>query len=1073
MAVINFGKVKLVHRGEYSGITTYNHGDIVSFGTTAPPEIGAFQHTNPVFVYKNQGSKVGSHPYLQTVSGTVATLGISTNIITLTIASGNNLGGTHESYAVPKLAQVYSKYLPGNTTIIEKTVISATQVQLKLSKYTNNTTTITNDPVIVGARRYGNRYDIQLNSTDWEIYSDTFIFRGDWDKNQTYFPGNIVVRNEESYICKSPTGIGSTYLGLNSQNLGPCTTVSAIDPQWDYLDVWDTYVNNDPAQEPENKTLLLPNTDPIYWAGHPFIPQPRWNQTGIGSVYQGGWPWKIQAGLGTHPHRWRWTGHPHLYAEAVRISFIAGDGRQVTTGSTTETLTSAGNAGGNDAQAGSKYLAEGDSFMMNGYLTSENNATGNLPFEKTRSKVYPIQYLYNSTHRAYLFANGTVGVAGHSAANAAGGIKGLGYDGGAVSNIVCELGHRNFGNRKIVKIDMHVDHLGDGVTNSTMAALDEYGELWVWGSNGYYQLGIGSDFGDSGGLNSEYLAATGNVNTPICLEKDDRFEGRRLVDFVTGSRAAWALDEDGELWSWGHSLSGQLGYPTNDTTKFRTAAYARSPHRLSDQGILGFDWTGAALDGLVGAGYTNITQITSGVSYTKTSGGAAWNAQVYSTTGYASTVAISAKAGQINGAMVFGLSSNPTADATWGNLLAGWYFVLNDDYVQYIQNANNVNQTAGGASGRYQYTTETVLSIVYEPISNCVHWYYDYHGDGRCVQLVRRLQKNSTNFTGITSTSDFYFDSSFYSASANLNSISISSSITPRTWATYGGIQKFLTNKGRFSGNTSFYVLDGQGYFWSCGYNNDGQLGDSRTAVSDDSTSSLQRRHFNFSGITTDIVNGRINNFWVCNNLTHNVFFSVQDINNSNVNYLYGLGDNANYQLTTGNTTDSYNPVIISGPTSPGTTGGASVGIGSTLRNIIQVYGGGSGPTGTANKQLLWALDSAGYLYASGHDKYGASGAVNIAASDDVTISNNATKMQQYDSDRYGWARVYQPGAGQGKIIDIRAPGFYSASLLDWAAMYSMTEDAQGFYCGANAQHYVQVSGIGGPRAPITLPGMY
>jgi hypothetical protein len=1067
MATLNFGKVKLVHRGEYSGITTYSAGDIVSFGLTAPSTVGAFQHPNPVFVYKNKASKVGSHPYLQTVSGTVTSLGISTNIVTLTVSSQNNVGGDHNGYAVPKLSRVYSKYVSGNTKVLEKTTLSATQVQLKLSKYTTNTSVISNDPFVVGARRYANRYDIEVNTTDWDIYSDTFIFRGDWNPDQSYLPGNIVVRNNQSYVCKTPTGIGSTYLGLGSNNLGPCTTTKAIDPQWDYFDVWDNYINRDCALQKEKKILLLPNNNPVQWKGHPFIPAPRWGQSGIGSFYQGGYPWTLQAGMSTSPHTWMWTTHKYLHQEASRISFITGDGRQVIGGASTESLDPSANVGGLGGVNGSGFIAEGDSFMLNEYVESRGNAAGNLPFEKSRSSVFPIQYVPTVTTRAYLFSNGTVGISGRAQA----GVRGTGYVLSNTTNMVLELGKDSFGGKSIVKIDLHNDYRGDGEGQQHIAALDEYGELWVWGDNSYLQLGIGSDFGDSSSLGVEYDNGANIDSTfPICLDKDDRFEGRRIVDFHVCSRAMYALDEDGELWSWGDNTSGGLGYPTNDTTKFRSTV-ARSPHRLSDSGILGFTWTGAALGGLVGAGYTNITQVTSGVSYTKTSGGVGWNAEVYSTVGYSSTVAISARAGQINNGLMFGLQRAPGNGASWTGVNAGWYFVDADDYVQYVQNDNNADLNGGGSSGRYQYTPATVLSIVYEPISNCVHWYYDYQGDGRCVQLVRRLQKNATNFTGVTSTTAWYFDSSFYRNDTNLNSIGISSSVTAKTWSSYGGIQKFLVNKGSITGENNLFVLDGQGHFWSCGFSDNGQIGDGWNNITDNTTSSLQRRQF--TGIGSALP-GRINNIWTAGSYSRQTFISCRDINNSNVNYIYGFGDNVNYVLTDGTTTDRYSPVLINGPTSRGTLGGTSVGIGTSLVNIVNIFSGGSGPNATSNKELIWGLDAAGYLYATGLEKDGASGAINVITAD-IVVSNNNSKVQQYDSNRFGWARVFTPTGHQGKIIDLACSGCQNTTGgtrgTDAQTMYYLTEDAQGAWCGTNNQ-IIPASTLGlSVRAPYGLPG--
>ena len=56
------------------------------------------------------------------------------------------------------------------------------------------------------------------------------------------------------------------------------------------------------------------------------------------------------------------------------------------------------------------------------------------------------------------------------------------------------------------------------------------------------------------------------------------FEGKRIVDIWAGHRTSFAMDEDGNLWSWGYNNFGQLGYPTN--TGFRSSDRSRTPKKL-------------------------------------------------------------------------------------------------------------------------------------------------------------------------------------------------------------------------------------------------------------------------------------------------------------------------------------------------------------------------------------------------------------------------------------------------------------------------------------------------------------
>jgi len=137
MATINFGKVKLVHRGQYDPTVEYSAGDIVSYGSTSGDTGGAFQHSNPTFIYKGKTAKTGSHPYVQTRFG-ITTLGIHTSIIDLEIESSENPGGDHRSYAVEGLSFVHSEYYPPSTRVIKVEPTNSSTVKLTLSKNSRN-----------------------------------------------------------------------------------------------------------------------------------------------------------------------------------------------------------------------------------------------------------------------------------------------------------------------------------------------------------------------------------------------------------------------------------------------------------------------------------------------------------------------------------------------------------------------------------------------------------------------------------------------------------------------------------------------------------------------------------------------------------------------------------------------------------------------------------------------------------------------------------------------------------------------------------------------------------------------
>ena len=144
MATINFGKVKLVHRGQYDPTVEYSAGDIVSYGSTSGDTGGAFQHSNPTFIYKGKTAKTGSHPYVQTRFG-IATLGIHTSIIDLQIEGKENPGGDHRSYAVEGLGFVHSSYFPLCTRVFSVCTTSSTSVKLNLSLLTIKCSQLSNE----------------------------------------------------------------------------------------------------------------------------------------------------------------------------------------------------------------------------------------------------------------------------------------------------------------------------------------------------------------------------------------------------------------------------------------------------------------------------------------------------------------------------------------------------------------------------------------------------------------------------------------------------------------------------------------------------------------------------------------------------------------------------------------------------------------------------------------------------------------------------------------------------------------------------------------------------------------
>jgi alpha-tubulin suppressor-like RCC1 family protein len=77
-------------------------------------------------------------------------------------------------------------------------------------------------------------------------------------------------------------------------------------------------------------------------------------------------------------------------------------------------------------------------------------------------------------------------------------------------------------------------------------ALLENGQVWAWGSDTYGQLGNGK-------------TSKKSYSTPV---QSTVLEGRTWIAVATGGSTSYAIDSDGELWSWGNGKSGALGNGT-------------------------------------------------------------------------------------------------------------------------------------------------------------------------------------------------------------------------------------------------------------------------------------------------------------------------------------------------------------------------------------------------------------------------------------------------------------------------------------------------------------------------------
>jgi alpha-tubulin suppressor-like RCC1 family protein len=493
----------------------------------------------------------------------------------------------------------YAAFIEPDSKIISISNTNTTTSVISISKQTTNISTQTSVPVTIGTRRMSGKYEVALNNVDWDALSEGITFKGLWAYATHYLPGDLVVRNNNSYLC--------------------IHGVQQVDPLFDYIGCWEPYLIGDDAF-PHQRIVTPVNANPWGWNGHPYIKKPTWGNATIvnatamipGTTYRiavlgttnftnhgaarnvvgeefictsvgtgtgttaatySGIPWFIPA---THKHPvsnniaqaspfWN-TPSPRSYMDYRGVVDLGSDGRghKITKGHQYY--------GSSPGQYKTMFgAAENAPQFLNDWYSGDVPHYGNQPFEWNFQRVSApklTQNIHKWTVRKSLTSYGSVLVQGTSANGGS-----LGGEDADFASPAMELGRESFNNRAIVKLGIP-DASRDG--SDWQMALDEYGELWTWGYNGYGQCGIGPE----NHLATGYRLAnrTDNVRSPMCLTKEIFFEGNRIVDIFQGHNHGYALDELGQLWGWGRNNYGQLGFQS--ATGFANTAFVSAPFKI-------------------------------------------------------------------------------------------------------------------------------------------------------------------------------------------------------------------------------------------------------------------------------------------------------------------------------------------------------------------------------------------------------------------------------------------------------------------------------------------------------------
>lgn len=135
-----------------------------------------------------------------------------------------------------------------------------------------------------------------------------------------------------------------------------------------------------------------------------------------------------------------------------------------------------------------------------------------------------------------------------------------------------------FNNKKIITVATNSNINGGIGDSGHNLAIDEDGNVWAWGQNNSGQLGVG------------------DTNKKLVPTLVNGFGGKRITAISASTHHSMAIDADGSVWAWGLNDAGQLGDNTtqqkNVPTKINPAAF----NNIKIKSIAAGDAHSSALD---------------------------------------------------------------------------------------------------------------------------------------------------------------------------------------------------------------------------------------------------------------------------------------------------------------------------------------------------------------------------------------------------------------------------------------------------------------------------------------------
>lgn len=463
--------------------------------------------------------------------------------------------------------------------------------------YKNSTSSSNNDPLIRDTNwqyaHVGEVHDpamkkFKVNTTYWDYFESENQFGeyvGNWSNSTIYLTGQVVTGSS-----------GAAYYAKR--------TSKGDDPVFNHHGTWDIYLEGGPVLHDRKITRFAYET-PIGWRGHPKY-QLHAN-TGWANTWNGNVPLNTYGANGQNEIYNQAVHNPSLstYAGSVAIKWdgtIAGWGWGGYCGA--PYFGDTGATGGDvsnpyDPNTHSRFYYDSAlrASPLYGGQDQDKAAVSvdeyTLPalqnvFDTPGSAGWPtIVSLSGGVRGDALMSDGTVTmgiVSGYNTTSSpGGGTYTTEHTAGNMS-----YSKQDFGGKKIVKLVSAVGDLsatGTGTMNQGHAiALDEDGEIWVWGDNTYGQCGLGPEANTTSYILANAAGADGDpktsllggfgeenatdVNSPMKIPMS-QFENERIVDcwcFGETFGVSYVLTQSGDLWSAGYNGMGQLGHRTDTGT---------------------------------------------------------------------------------------------------------------------------------------------------------------------------------------------------------------------------------------------------------------------------------------------------------------------------------------------------------------------------------------------------------------------------------------------------------------------------------------------------------------------------